>query len=466
MMGSSSLLLLLKRSTSFVSAATPRTAKGCSTFRFLCGNSCIRPSSLAVLNNNTASFTRRIIDNGTRMLATTSSGGNTGTDDNTKSNDGGNDDPYGLHYLDGEEGLGPEEKLPPRYMRDPRTGFMISGQTYNELTSRDKILLNMTREETIDVIQKQVEESLSKQKEEKLTDRVLSFEAEKAEAVRENHPDRKEWEKLKKKYFYLLKQKEKRIEEKIFEKKNRNMTEPERKYQKLLETHDLLCDDDDKQEEENYNNTISLEDMAHPDKRPSNPWAAENLAWVAQDVNFSQEEIYMPPELSRARKLNRKLATPIPKELIHHNNLDLLRRYVTPGGQIKNRIQSRLGAKDQRKISKLVKRARAIGLIPYVGQWKVQDDGDLFDPSLDDKKDWEKVYEHAGLLNSRKSEPSSQIVREVKGELLRKARALGLDIDEKGNVVLDQDLKNLEKKLMMDPKALLKALMKKEDDRL
>ncbi|OEU10576.1 hypothetical protein FRACYDRAFT_145650, partial [Fragilariopsis cylindrus CCMP1102] len=49
---------------------------------------------------------------------------------------------------------------------------------------------------------------------------------------------------------------------------------------------------------------------------------------------------------------------------LHHNNLALLRRYITPSGQIMNRVQSRLGAKDQRKISKLIKRARHLGLIP------------------------------------------------------------------------------------------------------
>ncbi|EED88776.1 predicted protein, partial [Thalassiosira pseudonana CCMP1335] len=59
---------------------------------------------------------------------------------------------------------------------------------------------------------------------------------------------------------------------------------------------------------------------------------------------------------------------PLPKKILHHNNLILLRRYVTPGGKIMNRVQSRLGAKDQRKVAKLVKRARHLGLIPHMGQ--------------------------------------------------------------------------------------------------
>eukprot|EP00957_Ditylum_brightwellii_P052048 3948181-Ditylum_brightwellii.AAC.1 len=65
----------------------------------------------------------------------------------------------------------------------------------------------------------------------------------------------------------------------------------------------------------------------------------------------------MPHDLNPTRHVNRRRAKPVPEQLLHHNNLTLLRRYVTPGGQIMNRVQSRLGAKDQRKLRTLVKRA-------------------------------------------------------------------------------------------------------------
>ncbi|KAL3775980.1 LOW QUALITY PROTEIN: hypothetical protein ACHAW5_002250 [Stephanodiscus triporus] len=85
----------------------------------------------------------------------------------------------------------------------------------------------------------------------------------------------------------------------------------------------------------------------------------------------------LPSDLNPARKVNRRNVHPVPSRLLHHNNLGLLRRYTTPGGKIMNSVQSRLGAKDQCKIAKLIKRARHLGLIPHIGQWKVEDHGDV-----------------------------------------------------------------------------------------
>lgn len=116
----------------------------------------------------------------------------------------------------------------------------------------------------------------------------------------------------------------------------------------------------------------------------------------------------LPSDFNPTRKVNRKHAKLLPKELLHHNNLSLLRRYTTPGGKIMNRVQSRLGAKDQRKIAKLVKRARHLGLIPHIGQWKFEDHGNLHERGLSDaeadnvgggegKRDWEVDLEKRGL---------------------------------------------------------------------
>lgn len=113
----------------------------------------------------------------------------------------------------------------------------------------------------------------------------------------------------------------------------------------------------------------------------------------------------LPSDLNPARKVNRRHAKPLPKRLLHHNNLSLLRRYTTPGGKIMNRVQSRLGAKDQRKIAKLVKRARHLGLIPHLGQWKFEDHGYLHAhdekskgmEAKSEKKDWEVELEQRGL---------------------------------------------------------------------
>ena len=105
----------------------------------------------------------------------------------------------------------------------------------------------------------------------------------------------------------------------------------------------------------------------------------------------------LPSDFNPARKVNRRHAKPLPTAALHHNNLVLLRRYSTPGGKIMNRVQSRLGAKDQRKVAKLIKRARHLGLIPYMGQWKFEDHGSLHDDTLDMPREWEKELEERGL---------------------------------------------------------------------
>lgn len=105
----------------------------------------------------------------------------------------------------------------------------------------------------------------------------------------------------------------------------------------------------------------------------------------------------LPSDLVPSRKVNRRNARPLPRRLVHHNNLSLLRRYSTPGGKIMNRVQSRLGAKDQRKVARAIKRARHLGLIPHLGQWKLEDHGSLHGDGVGEKSDWEAELERRGL---------------------------------------------------------------------
>ena len=105
----------------------------------------------------------------------------------------------------------------------------------------------------------------------------------------------------------------------------------------------------------------------------------------------------LPSDLAPSRKVNRRNARPLPRALVHHNNLSLLRRYSTPGGKIMNRVQSRLGAKDQRKVARAIKRARHLGLVPHIGQWKLEDHGSLQCGGDGGKSDWEAELERRGL---------------------------------------------------------------------
>ena len=105
-----------------------------------------------------------------------------------------------------------------------------------------------------------------------------------------------------------------------------------------------------------------------------------------------------PGDLTMSRFVSRKKARPIPKELLHHNNVPLLKTFLTPTAQIKHRSQTRLGAKDQRKIAKLIKRSRHLGLMPYYGQFTTEQHGWIHDESLDEEREWEKDLKARGLV--------------------------------------------------------------------
>lgn len=51
---------------------------------------------------------------------------------------------------------------------------------------------------------------------------------------------------------------------------------------------------------------------------------------------------------------------------IHYKNTKLLRQFMTPAGSIYPRAKSGLSAKQQRRLSREVKRARHIALLPFV----------------------------------------------------------------------------------------------------
>lgn len=323
------------------------------------------------------------------------------------------DDPYGVNYDDGENGLGPENGYPPRYVRDPATG-KITGEERRELSSHERFLLGLSDDEKLDRLAERVRRAWSEDKKIDLAERVLSRRDEMSAIVREKHPDRnmwnaQRWQRNKEQEGKILKR------EQAFQRgKKREMTANEKEYFNLLDMHEIDTDntmfrDSAAKQESNQQysrtgdtvDTLTVDDDSYdadPSQYPSNPWDAENLAFAMKSVDPYGDELILPPELQHPRKVNRREATPLPKSDIHHNNLSLLRRYITPGGQIMPRMQTRLGAKDQRKVAKLVKRARALGIIPNLGQWKIKDDGDLFAKDLHSTKKWERVLERAGVL--------------------------------------------------------------------
>lgn len=51
---------------------------------------------------------------------------------------------------------------------------------------------------------------------------------------------------------------------------------------------------------------------------------------------------------------------------IDYKDIELLRRFLTPQGKIMPRKRTNVSAKNQRKLALAVKRARFMGLLPYI----------------------------------------------------------------------------------------------------
>ncbi len=53
---------------------------------------------------------------------------------------------------------------------------------------------------------------------------------------------------------------------------------------------------------------------------------------------------------------------------VDYKAIDLLQKFINPNGRILNRRKTNLSAKNQRALSNAIKRARFIGLMPYISR--------------------------------------------------------------------------------------------------
>ncbi|VEU43254.1 unnamed protein product [Pseudo-nitzschia multistriata] len=315
------------------------------------------------------------------------------------------DDPFGVHFQDGDDlgSLGPES--PPRYKRDAVTG-KFTGEKEEELTDREKKLLNM------DPLQEQ----------DYLLDKVLAgWDLEAPEGGGEP---------------IKLSALARRIRE-----DNAGLTTLGRSTESQSYTGRLEDGEEAHRDETGFSKPLSPSEFAAlraylreedgaeigEDEIPVEP-ANEasvlggyadteelNARWRSSSaMRFMDDTLdddpfsdLLPSDLSPTLLVNRREAKPIPKHLLHHNNLALLRRYITPSGQIMNRVQSRLGAKDQRKIARLIKRARYLGLIPNSGQFVVEDHGSVHEDDLGEDKEWEAELKRRGLVVGKEQQRTS-----------------------------------------------------------
>ena len=317
------------------------------------------------------------------------------------------DDPFGVHFQDGNDlgNLGPN--TPPRYKRDAVTG-KFTGEEEEELSAGEKKLLNM------DALQEQ-EYLLDKVLNEwnidatsgddaspfpepvklsKLAGRIrqdnaglttLGRSAE-SQAVRGKLEDGAD--------AYL--------DETGFSKP---LSPAEFKVLKkhLKDEQDVqISEDDIPVEPTNSSDGSVLGGYADTDELNMQWMSSGAMRFMDDTKDDDPFSDLLPSDLTPTLLVNRRKAKPIPRHLLHHNNLALLRRYITPSGQIMNRVQSRLGAKDQRKVAKLIKRARHLGLIPMSGQFIVESHGSIHEEDIHENKEWEEELIRRGLVVTKK----------------------------------------------------------------
>mmetsp|Transcript_8148 Transcript_8148/g.12490 ORF Transcript_8148/g.12490 Transcript_8148/m.12490 type:complete len:363 (+) Transcript_8148:131-1219(+) len=308
-----------------------------------------------------------------------------GDDENEKKNY----DPFGVNYDDGNDQLGKD--LPPNYVRDKATG-KLTGEVVQELTPEEEKLMNMDEFEKEAVVMDRLHEEWEKEDQDgKLSDELAERIAEEEMAL--NTIGRSP-----------SVQSVRGVRE-----SGEDAFTDETGFSQPLTPGEFDSFSEFMKKE--FDSKLSISDGAiptldtgldyHEDDNPD-----LDLAWMsaASRRKMDGEEVIEDPladltphDMNPTRLVNRRMAKPIPTELLHHNNLVLLRRYITPTGQIMNRTQSRLGAKDQRKVAKLIKRARAMGLIPHVGQWKYENNGNIHDADIHEEREWEQELMRRGL---------------------------------------------------------------------
>jgi ribosomal protein S18 len=371
-----------------------------------------------------------------RFLSGKSSGGGGSDDadnkDNTSVDKQQDSDPFGVRYDDGDEPgkLGPPDQMPPKYRRDAATG-KFTGDVEAELTAEERRLLNMSPLDRDKVLLKRVIQTWENEMEEKdqtgdpkaLADfarrvrlakmslNVLGRSGQ-AQAMKSVSEEGEELGRDKETGFT---QPLTKSEFKTFQKYMRD------RHGKEVKEDDVPVHSDDAHAPKSSSSFSPPSPLDDPDIQvqgitddsavdPDNPDLS--LKWLTSRAQWEVNKKYgaegpfdemLPRDLNLSRIVNRKRARVLPRELLHHNNLGLLRRYISPAGQIYHRVRTRLGARDQRRIAKLIKRARNLGLIPHSGQFVVEDHGWIYEKDIRQNKPWEEELIRRGLVITKKA---------------------------------------------------------------
>jgi ribosomal protein S18 len=328
------------------------------------------------------------------------------------------EDPFGLDFKDSTDeqsgNLGPKDDFPPNYIRDTATG-KFTGKVQSELSSKDATLLQLDALGLDKLLSERLQQALSLKKDALGTNQHLE------DLARRIREEESTLNPLGRSVSDLISVSEK--DDRVSREKDGSILsaplssdeysslvafmkasdDPSPIAKKIIEEADTLIPHVARKSTTKVPSSSKVDSDFNPDLDLEWMTLAAQRAMSDSDPHDMESPFasLMPSDLNPAKKVNRKKAKAIPTSLLHHNNLQLLRRYMTPGGQIMNRVQSRLGAKDQRKIAKLVKRARHLGLIPYIGQWKVEDHGNIKEKDILEERDWEKKLMERGFVERK-----------------------------------------------------------------
>lgn len=332
-----------------------------------------------------------------------------GTKSKQQQTDEHEDDPFGVHFEDGNDlgNLGP--KNPPRYKRDAVTG-KFTGEEEEELTEAEKKLLNMDalqeQEYLLDKVLNEWDIDATDRDDESPFPEPVKL-SQLARRIREDNAGlttlgrSAESQAVRGK---LEDGEEAYLDETGFS-KPLSPAEFQVFQKHMKDEQDIhITEDDIPVEPSNDGDDDVLGGYADTEELNTQWMSSSAMRFMDDTKDDDPFSDLLPSDLSPTLLVNRRKAKPIPRHLLHHNNLALLRRYITPSGQIMNRVQSRLGAKDQRKISKLIKRARHLGLIPMSGQFVVESHGDIHEEDIDQDKEWEKELKRRGLVVPKKKQ--------------------------------------------------------------
>lgn len=331
----------------------------------------------------------------TRFLSSKGGGDGDNKDDKnkepiTKEED---DDPFGLQFQ-GDQ-VGP---LPPKYKRDDLTGRM-SMEIEPELSDAERQILQtdevQSERQLFDDLdahwaQEGMDESGMPAELDKLGQRIRDLDMQtnvlgrstKAQSAAEQLEDGSE-----------LGRDETGFSQHLTKREFRSFSEyMKNKHNVVVEPSEIPVQENESPRTKNLGEgEVENDELAHK-------WLTARARRQMEGEDENPYSDLMPGDLSPTRLVNRKRAKKIPRKLLSFNNLSLLRMFISETGQIKNRVQTRLGARDQRKIKQLVKRARHMGLIPFVGQFKVEDKGWVNEKDIREDRWWEKELKERGLV--------------------------------------------------------------------